>query len=75
MQAREIRTWSTEELHRRLNEAYQELFVLRRNKAAGRLSDYSRLRAVKRDIARLHTILRERELAALQEGGNSEAAS
>lgn len=64
MQAREIRTWTTEELYRRLEEAYRELFALRRERASGRLEDYSRVRAVKRDIARMKTILRERELIA-----------
>ena len=64
MQAREIRTWTTEEIKRRLEEAYRELFVLRRDLAMKRLEDYSRIKAVKRDIARMKTILRERELMA-----------
>ncbi len=64
MQAREIRTWTTEELQKRLEEAYQELFTLRRELAMGRLEDHSRVRAVRRDIARMKTILRERELVA-----------
>nr|HID14152.1 50S ribosomal protein L29 [Anaerolineae bacterium] len=69
MQAREIRTWTTEEIQRRLEEAYRELFVLRREKASGRLEDHNRIRAVKRDIARMKTILRERELSAELFGG------
>jgi large subunit ribosomal protein L29 len=64
MQAREIRTWTTEELQRRLEEAYQELFTLRRELGMGRLEDHNRITAVKRDIARMKTILRERELVA-----------
>jgi len=64
MQAREIRTWTTEELQKRLDEAYQELFTLRRELAMGRLEDHSRVRAVRRDVARMKTILRERELVA-----------
>ena len=64
MQAREIRTWTTEELQKRLEEAYQELFTLRRELAMGRLEDHSRVRAVRRDVARMKTILRERELVA-----------
>ncbi len=64
MQAREIRTWTTEELQKRLEEAYQEIFTLRRELAMGRLEDHSRVRAVRRDIARMKTILRERELVA-----------
>jgi large subunit ribosomal protein L29 len=69
MQAREVRTWTTEELQRRLDETYKELFALRHEKASGRLEDHNRLRAVKRDIARMRTILRERELSAESIGG------
>jgi large subunit ribosomal protein L29 len=69
MQAREIRTWTTEEVQERLEEAYRELFVLRREKASGRLEDHNRIEAVKRDIARMKTILRERELSAELVGG------
>jgi large subunit ribosomal protein L29 len=64
MQAREIRTWVTEELQGRLEEAYRELFTLRRELGMGRLEDHNRIKAVKRDIARMKTILRERELVA-----------
>jgi large subunit ribosomal protein L29 len=64
MQAREIRTWTTEDVQERLDDAYRELFALRRELAMGRLEDYTRVRAVKRDIARMKTILRERELVA-----------
>ena len=64
MQAREIRTWTTEELHGRLEETYRESFALRRELTMGRLEDHNRLRAVRRDIARMKTILRERELIA-----------
>ena len=64
MQAREIRTWTTEELHGRLEDAYRELFALRRELAMGRLEDHNRISVVKRDIARMKTVLRERGLAA-----------
>ena len=64
MQAQEIRTWTTEELRDRLEDAYRELFALRRELAMGRLEDHNRVRSVRRDIARVKTILRERELAA-----------
>ena len=69
MQAREIRTWTREEIERRLEEAHREFFVLRRERVSGRLEDYSRVRAVRRDIARMKTILRERELSAGLVGG------
>jgi large subunit ribosomal protein L29 len=72
MQAREIRTWVTEEIRRRLEEASQELFVLRREKFSGRLEDHNRFKVVKRDIARMKTILRERELSAELLGGGEE---
>ncbi len=65
MEAREIRMLSDEEIRQRLDEAYQRLFRLRFDWAAGQLEDNNRIRAVKRDIARLKTILRERELAEL----------
>ncbi len=62
MQAREIRIWTTEELQSRLEDAYRELFALRRELAMGRLEDHNRVRVVRRDIARMKTILRERAL-------------
>lgn len=73
MQPREIRAWTTEDLERRLAEAYQERFALRRELALGRLEDHTRIAAVKRDIARMSTILRERELSADIVGGGEEA--
>jgi large subunit ribosomal protein L29 len=63
MQVTEIRTLTTEEIYTRLDEAYQSLFRLRFDWASGQLEDNNRIRAVKRDIARLKTILREREIA------------
>ena len=64
MQAVEIRVLSTEEIDSRLDQAYQSLFRLRFDWSSGQLEDNNRIRAVKRDIARLKTILREREIAA-----------
>jgi large subunit ribosomal protein L29 len=64
MQVREIRTWTTEDLQGRLEDAYRELFALRRELAMGRLEDHNRISAVKRDVARMKTVLRERELTA-----------
>ena len=64
MQASEIRMLTTEEIHGRLDEAYQSLFRLRFDWASGQLEDNNRIRAVKKDIARLNTILREREISA-----------
>jgi large subunit ribosomal protein L29 len=72
MNPQEIRGMSTEEIESRLNEAYQSLFRLRFDWASGQLQDNNRIPAVKRDIARLKTVLRERELAAQIVGGTSE---
>ncbi len=63
MQAREMRSWTVEDLQTRQEEAFQELFNLRRELALGRLEDHNRIRVVKRDIARIKTVLRERELS------------
>jgi large subunit ribosomal protein L29 len=73
MEAREIRTWTDEELEERLDETYRELFALRRDEVSGRLEDLNQIKVVKRDIARMKTILRERELSAeLIEGGEAQ---
>ncbi len=64
MQAQEIRQLSVKEIEERLDQAYQSLFRLRFDWASGQLQDNNRIRAVKRDIARLKTILRERKIAA-----------
>jgi large subunit ribosomal protein L29 len=73
MEAREIRTWTSEELEERLEDTYRQLFALRRDEVSGRLEDLNRIKAVKRDIARMKTILRERELGAeLIEGGEAQ---
>ncbi len=63
MKAAEIRALSTEEIRARLEEAREEYFKLRFQFASGQLTDTSRLRIARRNIARLATILRERELA------------
>ena len=67
MEAREVRAMATEEIQRKLDEAREELFNLRFQWSIGQIKDNSRLTQVKRDIARLKTILRERELAQLWE--------
>jgi large subunit ribosomal protein L29 len=60
--AGELRNLTQEELVARLRESKEELFNLRFQGATGQLENHGRLRAVRRDIARLYTILREREL-------------
>ena len=62
MQVYEIRQWSAEEIQQRLDDAREELFNLRVQWSSGQLRDNNRLTEVRRDIARMLTILREREL-------------
>jgi large subunit ribosomal protein L29 len=58
----ELRELHDDELDTRLREAKEELFNLRFQMATGQLDNNRRLRTVKHDIARIYTILREREL-------------
>ncbi|MEZ7898802.1 MAG: 50S ribosomal protein L29 [Flaviflexus sp.] len=51
-----------QELEERLAECKAELFNLRFSAATGQLEDHGRLKAVRRDVARIYTIAREREL-------------
>jgi large subunit ribosomal protein L29 len=59
----EIRALSTEELAKQLEEAYQELFNLRFRLATKQLVNHREIPRVKKRIAQLKTIMRERELA------------
>ena len=69
MDAREIRGMTTDDIRRKIDETYEELFNLRFQFVMGQLEDHNRLKALRRDVARMKTILRERELAqAMQEG-------
>jgi large subunit ribosomal protein L29 len=62
MKAREAHQLSDEELEQRLRDAYQEQFNLRVQKATHELTNTARPGQVRKDIARIKTILREREL-------------
>ena len=62
MKPSEIHTMSTEEIRARLEQAYQEYYELRVSHRIGQLKNTARLREARKDIARLKTILREREL-------------
>ena len=72
--AAEIRQMTDAELQQAIDEAKQELFNLRIQKSLGQLEDHSRIRQVKREVARLLTIQHERVLAAqlLQEEADAE---
>ncbi|MDF1478411.1 50S ribosomal protein L29 [Leifsonia sp. H3M29-4] len=58
----ELDTFEDERLVDELKKAKEELFNLRFQSATGQLESHGRIRAVKRDIARIYTIIREREL-------------
>jgi large subunit ribosomal protein L29 len=58
----ELRELNDEELVVKLREAKEELFRLRFQSATGQLENNSRLKAVRKDIARVYTLMREREL-------------
>ena len=60
--AADMRELTDEELVARLREAKEELFNLRFQMATGQLDNNRRLRTVKHDIARIYTVMREREL-------------
>lgn len=64
MKAREIREMKNEELNVKLGELKQELFNLRFNHATGQLTNPMQINTCKKDIARIKTILKERELNA-----------
>ena len=62
MKANEIRKMSSEDLNNTVNELKNDLFNLRFRLATGQLDNPSSIKSVKRDIARVKTIIREREL-------------
>ena len=62
MKVDEIRALSSEELVKQLEAAHKELFDLRFRLATKQLVNHRQVRKVKKDIARLKTIMREREL-------------
>ena len=64
MKPAEIRELETEDLHGRIAELKEEIFNLRFQHATGQLDNHRRMRQCKQDIARIRTILRERDFAA-----------
>src|SRR5258705_8710416 len=61
----QLRISTEEELHAKLAEAKEELFNLRFQGATGQLESHGRLRAVRKEIARIYTVMRERELGII----------
>jgi len=62
MKTIEMRKLSTEEINKKIAEIKEELFNLRMKQATGSLENPSRIRELRKTVARLKTILREREL-------------
>jgi large subunit ribosomal protein L29 len=72
----QLRDSTEEELHSKLAEAKEELFNLRFQGATGQLESHGRLRAVRKEIARIYTVMRERELGIItliEDAGELEA--
>ena len=61
MKVKEIRELSTEEINKKLVESKQELFNLRFQQATGTLEKPSRIRELRHTVARMKTVLKERE--------------
>ena len=64
--AAELRDLNDEALVDRLNDTKQELFNLRFQHVTGQLDNYARLGEMKKEVARINTILRDREIAAAE---------
>jgi large subunit ribosomal protein L29 len=71
--AAELRGQSREDLNKRVVELKEELFTLRFQAATGQLESHGRLRAVRKDIARIYTVLTERELGITDDPDLAEA--
>ena len=65
--AAELRGQTRSELDARVRELKEELFTLRFQSATGQLESHGRLRAVRKDIARIYTVLTERELGIVED--------
>jgi large subunit ribosomal protein L29 len=72
--AHELDDLNDVDLEAKLREAKEELFNLRFQAATGQLESHGRLRTVKKDIARIYTVVRERELGIRSVPGTNEEA-
>ncbi|HXL02168.1 MAG TPA: 50S ribosomal protein L29 [Candidatus Atribacteria bacterium] len=68
MKTLELRNLTDEELNQRFKDLRTELFNLRFQSITGQLGNPKRIQAVKKDIARVQTVLRERELSKEKQG-------
>jgi len=66
VKATEVRTLDDADLHQRVDDLREELFNLRFQYATRQLTNHARMRVVRRDIARIQTVLRQRELAGVR---------
>lgn len=62
MKINEIREMSTQELNEKVYLLKEQLFHLRRKKAVGQLEHAEQIKGIRKDIARIYTIIREREI-------------
>jgi large subunit ribosomal protein L29 len=69
--AHELNEMTNADIESKLRDAKEELFNLRFQAATGQLESHGRLRTVKRDIARIYTVVRERELGIRQTPGET----
>ena len=67
MKPAKVREWSDDELHTKEKELAEQLFKLRFQKAIGQLDNALKIRATRRDIARIKTVRKERQLTAARE--------
>ena len=70
--AQELRALGEDELVTKLRESKEELFNLRFQAATGQLESHGRLKSVRRDIARIYTVMQERELGIIDAAGSAE---
>ncbi|WP_183098882.1 50S ribosomal protein L29 [Nocardioides pelophilus] len=75
VQAHELDELNDIDLEAKLREAKEELFNLRFQAATGQLESHGRLRTVKKDIARIYTVVRERELGIRTAPGTEEESA
>lgn len=68
MNATEVRQMSVEQIRSKLSDTREELMKLRFQQVSGQLTDTSRLRSLRRDIARMETVLHEMSRGPVKEG-------
>ena len=73
--AEELRELDADALATKLTEAKEELFNLRFQNATGQLDNTAGLRSVRRDIARIYTVITERELGIIESDSNEEVTA